>query len=114
MIRRSALIIAALCTPLLALAAAGADARVEAVHVTAAAAGRTPGDDLWRDAPAVTDFVQREPREGAEPSQATEFRVAYDSTTLYVKVRAYDREPEKITSYLMRRDGDAPSDWISI
>src|SRR5437016_6967203 len=115
MIRRSALIIAALCTPLMALAAAAADARVEAVHVTAAASGgRTPDGDLWRDARAVTDFVQREPREGAEPSQATEFRVAYDSTTLYVHVRAYDREPEKIVRYLMRRDEDAPSDWIRI
>src|SRR5438128_12465411 len=105
MIRRSALIIAALCVPLTALEAMAADARVEAVHVTTAAAGRASGGDLWRDAPAVTDFVQREPREGAEPSQATEFRVAFDATTLYVKVRAYDREADKIVGYLMRRDG---------
>jgi hypothetical protein len=113
MTRASALIIAALCVPPAARATA-ADARVEAVHVTAATAGRTLDDDLWDSAPAVTDFVQREPREGAEPSQATEFRVAYDSTTLYVQVRAYDREPEKIVQYLMRRDGDAPSDWIRV
>jgi len=114
MIRASLLIIAALLAPLAAVPAAAADARVEAVHVTAAAGGRTLGDDVWGAAPAVGDFVQREPREGAEPSQATEFRVAFDSSSLYIKVRAYDREPEKITTYLTRRDDDPPSDWIRV
>ena len=100
--------------PSAAWPAAAADARVEAVHVTAAATGRTLGDDLWNGAPVVSDFVQREPREGAEPSQATEFSVAFDSSTLYVKVRAYDREPDKIATYLTRRDDDTPSDWIRV
>jgi len=111
--RRSLLIIAVLLMRPAAPAKA-ADARVEAVHITAAGAGRTPGADLWGAAPAVGDFVQREPREGAAPSQTTEFRVAFDASTLYVKVRAYDREPEKIVQYLMRRDEDAPSDWIRV
>ena len=55
-----------------------------------------------------TAFVQREPPEGGEPSQRTEFRVAYDATTLFVKVRAFDTEPDKIVSYLTRRDVDSP------
>src|SRR4051812_16791966 len=114
MIRPSHLIIAALLLPLAVVCASAADARVEAVHVSAAAIGKALSDDVWSGAPAVSDFVQREPREGGEPTQATEFRVAFDATTLYVKVRAYDREPQKIVQYLMRRDGDAPSDWISI
>ncbi len=113
MIRGSLLIIAVLLAAP-AAAAAGAEARVEAVHVSAATAGRTLADDVWGSAPAVSDFVQREPREGAKPSQPTEFRVAFDATTLYVKVRAYDREPEKIVQYLTRRDDDGPSDWIRI
>jgi hypothetical protein len=111
MIRPSLLIIAALLAPLQAEAA---ESRVEAVHVTAAAAGRTLGDDLWSTAPAVSNFVQREPREGAAPSQATEFRVAFDSSTLYIKVRAYDREPQKIVTFLTRRDEDSPCDWIRV
>ena len=105
-------IIAALL--LLPLPVAAAESRVEAVRVAATAAARTLSDDLWEKAPAVTDFVQREPREGAIPSQLTEFRVAFDTSTLYVKVRAYDREPQKIVTYLTRRDDDSPCDWIRV
>ena len=71
-------------------------------------------EETWRLAPIVGGFLQREPREGAEPSQATEFRVMYDSATLFVKVHAYDREPERIVSYLTRRDDDCPCDWIRV
>ena len=72
------------------------------------------GEGAWESAAPTTAFVQREPREGGEPSQRTEFRVVYDSATLYVKVRAFDTEPEKIVSYLTRRDGESPSDWIRV
>ena len=105
-------IIAALL--LLPLPVAAAEARVEAVRVTATASARTLNADLLEKAPAVTDFAQREPSEGSPPSQLTEFRVAFDASTLYVKVRAYDREPEKIVTYLTRRDDDSPCDWIRV
>ena len=59
-------------------------------------------------------FIQREPNEGGEPSQRTEFRVAYDATTLYVRVRAFDTEPDKIVTYLTRRDDNSPGDWIRV
>ena len=52
--------------------------------------------------------------EGGTPSQRTDFRVAYDATTLYVRVRAFDAEPDKIVTYLTRRDDDSPSDWIRV
>ena len=38
----------------------------------------------------------------------------YDASTLYVQVHAYDKEPNKIVSYLTRRDADSPSDWIRV
>src|ERR1043165_2120564 len=98
----------------LAPAASAADARAEAVHVTTATAPRTLNDDVWEKAPAATHFVQRETREGGEPSQLAEFRVAFDASTLYVKVRAFDREPQKIVTYLTRRDDDSPCDWIHV
>ena len=71
-------------------------------------------DELWDSVPATADFVQREPHEGAPPSQRTEFRVAYDATTMYVKVVAFDTEPNKIVGYLTRRDASSPSDWIRV
>jgi hypothetical protein len=98
-------------------AADGSAARVDAVPISGPGAIRISGelsDESWQRATAVDSFVQREPQEGGEPSQKTEFRVAYDSATLYVKVRAFDREPDKIKTYLTRRDGDSPSDWLRI
>src|SRR5919201_1725436 len=96
-------------------ASAGAD-KAEALFVPAGSASRDGAlsDDVWQIAPPMTRFVQREPHEGVDPTERTEFRVAYDSTTLFVKVHAFDREPEKIVSYLTRRDDDSPCDWIRI
>ena len=92
--------------------------RVEAVSIdTVPTAVRVSGEiseEVWQRATAIDAFLQRDPTEGGEPSQRTEFRVVYDSTTLYVKVRAFDTEPGKIVSYLTRRDGDSPSDWVRI
>jgi hypothetical protein len=45
---------------------------------------------VWRNGHAVADFRQRDPVEGAEPSQRTEVRVAYDDDAIYVGARCYD------------------------
>jgi len=74
----------------------------------------TPSAEMWQTATPTSNFVQREPHEGAPPTQRTEFRVAYDATTMYVHVNAFDTEPEKIVGYLTRRDGTSPSDWIRV
>ena len=102
----------------LVLAGATATARVDAVSIAAVSgAVRVSGeltDEVWRTATPIEAFVQREPDDGGEPSQRTEFRVAYDATTLFVKVRAYDSEPDKILTYLTRRDLESPCDWIHL
>ncbi len=106
-----------LLTLALGLFAAGARvARVDAVPVTPGATRITGEltDETWQRVTPIDGFVQREPQEGGEPSQKTEFRVAYDAATLYVQVRAFDRESDKIKTYLTRRDGDSPSDWIRV
>ena len=110
---------AALALVVTAAAAAGsASARVDAVPIPPAAIGlRTTGelsDEAWRSATPIDAFVQRQPHDNGEPSQRTEFRVAYDATTLFVKVRAYDTDPDKIVSYLTRRDLNSPCDWIHV
>jgi uncharacterized protein DUF5916/cellulose/xylan binding protein with CBM9 domain len=80
-----------------------------AVRVTGAV-----NDEVWRTVTPIDAFVQREPHDGGAPSQRTEFRVAYDATTLFVKVRAYDTDPDRIVTNLTRRDLDSPCDWIHI
>ena len=69
---------------------------------------------VWRDAPAIGEFVQREPTEGAAPTERTEARVAYDDQAVYVAVRAFDREPAGIKGMLTRRDERSPSDWVRV
>ena len=79
---------------------------VEAVAVREATALKLDGeltDEVWARAPRIDGFVQREPKEGAAPSFATEARVAYDAQHLYVAILAHDPEPAKITGFLTRR-----------
>ena len=71
-------------------------------------------EETWQQAPAIVDFLQRDPDEGKEPSMRTEARIAYDDAALYVAVRAYDTEAAKIVGILTRRDQRSPSDWIRI
>ena len=58
--------------------------------------------------------MQREPAEGAAPTERTEARIAYDDVALYVAIRAFDREPGRITGMLTRRDERSPSDWLKV
>ncbi|MFQ6112706.1 MAG: DUF5916 domain-containing protein [bacterium] len=62
-------------------------------------------DAVWQKADWAGDFVQREPDDGAEPSQKTAFKILYDQSNLYVGIRAYDTEPDKIVRRVTRRDG---------
>ena len=59
-------------------------------------------DSAWRDVPALTEFVQKEPVEGATPTDRMEVRFAYDDRALYVGARMYSTDP--IRSPLGRRD----------
>jgi hypothetical protein len=61
-------------------------------------------EPAWQNAPAATDFVQREPDTGRPSSQRTEVRVVYTPQTLYVAVNALDDEPSRIISKEMQRD----------
>src|SRR3954470_13381164 len=105
----------------LAAATAAGDAaalRVDAVAVPVSAiavhVGGALSDEFWQTVPATDAFVEGEPEEGGVPGQRTEFRVAYDATTLFVKVRAFDTDAGRIVSYLTRRDTESPSDWIRV
>ncbi len=71
-------------------------------------------EPTWRATPTVAGFRQYEPEPDAEPSQPTEFRVAYDEHNLYLFVRAFDSRPDSIMRALSRRDVRGPSDQIGI
>jgi hypothetical protein len=65
---------------------------------------------VWKAADPGDNFRQIEPIEGVAPTERTEIRVLYDNVSLYVGVRLYDSEPDKIVRRLSRRDDDPDAD----
>lgn len=59
--------------------------------------------------------VMQEPYFGREPSERTEFLVAYDDDYLYVAGRLYDREPFEVRGFSKKRDSiNRSSDFFGI
>jgi CBS domain-containing protein len=61
-------------------------------------------EPFWHDIPAASGFRQQDPREGEPATEATEVRVVYDGSTLYVGILAYDREPDRVIARMLQRD----------
>ena len=72
-------------------------------------------DAAWRQAETISDFVQKEPVEGAEPSVRTEVAILYDADAVYVGARMFG-DPSAIQAPLTRRDngGGAEHLWVSL
>jgi hypothetical protein len=62
------------------------------------------GDAAWRDAPVVTDFLQKQPNEGQPATERTEIRLVYDDGALYVGARMFAKDPSRIQAPVGRRD----------
>jgi len=63
----------------------------------------------WPQAIPITDFRQQEPDEGAEPSERTEIRAAFDADNLYIGAIVYD-DPSGIIATQRQRDGSLFTD----
>lgn len=70
-------------------------------------------DQVWDSVIWAGDFVQSEPNEGDKPLFGTKFKVLYDSNYLYVAIRCFDDEPEKIATPITPRD-NFKGDWVDI
>ena len=71
-------------------------------------------EPVWSNDQPVTNFTQRDPVEGAPPSQRTEVRLAYDDDALYVGARLHDTAPDSIIARLTRRDVSIPADRFAL
>jgi len=69
-------------------------------------------DAAWQNAAAISDFVQKDPIEKTAPTETTVVYLSYDSENLYIAMRAFDSEPDKIIGRLGRRDNFTDSDWL--
>src|SRR5215472_7695611 len=64
----------------------------------------TLDDPLWQLAKPITNFRQKEPREGEPATEKTEVRILYTRHAVYFGIRCFDSEPSKIIATELRRD----------
>lgn len=107
------------CTVVLSLAGGAlgsATAQEEPQQPPAVTATRTEGaprvdgrldDAVWQQASPHAAFTQAQPVAGSAPTRRTELRWMHDGRMLYVAVRAFDPQPELISSRTLRRDAEA-------
>jgi hypothetical protein len=60
-------------------------------------------EEIWQTTAPITDFIQKEPTEGAAPTDPMEVRLVYDDDVLYVGARMHARDG-RIQAPLGRRD----------
>jgi Domain of unknown function (DUF5916) len=108
---------------LLAATSSSLEAQAKGVHPqsapTATAVRLTSGvtvdgkldEEIWRTAPAITEFRQSQPDEGKPGTQRTEVRFAYDDEAVYIGARMFDSLGAKgVVTRLLRRDALAETD----
>ena len=67
-------------------------------------------EPLWSDIPALAGFLQREPMDGAPPTERTEVRIAFDQGHLYFGLHLFDSEPGRIRRSILHREGRIDQD----
>lgn len=71
---------------------------------------------VWQRAQPAKDFIQQDPNFGAPATEPTEVRIAFDRENLYMSVKCFDSEPDKLAGYQRRRDEFLQSDdrfmWV--
>ena len=68
----------------------------------------------WSSAVLISGFTQRDPTEGASPTERTEVRVLYDDDGIYIGARMFDQHPDSIIGRLTRRDAQSNSDRFMV
>ncbi|MFM8536333.1 MAG: DUF5916 domain-containing protein [Acidimicrobiia bacterium] len=70
-------------------------------------------EDVWQKAAPIVDFVQKEPMEGARPTDGMDVRIAYDDSVLYVGARMHSKDG-RIQAPLGRRDSVDQAEHILV
>lgn len=71
------------------------------------------GNQEWPEQGWESGFVQHKPLEGKPASRQTSFNIMYDNDHLYVAFRIVEKEPDKISRRLSRRD-EMEGDMVGI
>ena len=65
---------------------------------------------IWAQAEPVSDFLQKDPQEGAPASEKTEVRILFDTQHIYVGIFCSDSNSSEIRATELRRDNDFQND----
>ena len=63
-------------------------------------------ESVYATVPAITDFIQQEPREGEPATEKTEVWIFFDTRNLYIATRCWDSHPERDVANELRRDSN--------
>jgi hypothetical protein len=69
-------------------------------------------ESVWQNGSGISQFTQRDPHEGAPPTQKTVVHLAYDDEAIYIGARLFDSAPDSIIARLGRRDADLTADMF--
>jgi len=70
---------------------------------------------LWEEeALKIEEFYQLTPKENGPPSEKSVLYLGYDQKNLYIAVRCFDSEPNRIRASLSNRDQCLEDDWVAI
>jgi Domain of unknown function (DUF5916)/Carbohydrate family 9 binding domain-like len=61
-------------------------------------------ESAWKDAPAITEFIQAQPNTGEAATERTEVRVLYDAGHLYISAICFDSDPAGLVVKTLERD----------
>ena len=64
-------------------------------------------EPVWATIKPITEFVQRLPLDGGQPTEKSEMRVAFNNNFIYFGFTFFDSEPEKVRATILNRGG-----WI--
>ena len=71
-------------------------------------------DAGWGKAQFVSDFLQKNPEEGARPTDSLRVAIMYDDHAVYVGARMFSAHPERLRMHLDRRDIEGPAEQLIV
>ncbi|MGH7595416.1 MAG: DUF5916 domain-containing protein [bacterium] len=87
--------------------------KVEAIRLSApVTVDGILSEPVWQNGSGISQFTQRDPNEGAPPTQKTIVHLAYDDEAIYIGARLFDSAPDSIIARLGRRDAQLTSDMF--
>lgn len=71
-------------------------------------------EHVWQNGSGFSQFTQRDPIEGAPPTEKTVVHLAYDDEAIYIGARMFDSAPDSIIARLGRRDAFLTADQFGV